>query len=462
MLRSNEAGGLGKSQSLFFVCPFVFLYWQTLPAGFRMASVQHEFVRAASAVETRLIPPRDFAPLALAVDDRLPTDIELVLAYRYHVSLNCCADALTCGLRAFPHLTGAVGKTDPPHGMIVPSAHGTVLEVVESTGGFAIGDLESLALREHSARLIPHDGESMQGALFRARLTLMPAAGLSILGLRVSHAVVDGTGLAWFLSHCTAHLRGVEPGPVFHERSHGFGKCLDGPDEAPHHYHDAGALSIDGSWADDTTATTTPVVFAIHVDTVRRRLNASSLLDARLRLGAWLCTETAACHPAFTEVALWCDPRGTNGIPAGYTGNAGCYLHFPLREGMTKELSRQLRNMATRSGFQQIAGTYRRIKRAESLGRPVVWDGPGTGLLQLNLVPHAVAGTDFGKGVPVLGLLLTRNSSGLRISLTTDGSRFLVEACLPAGVGASLVEACRASGLGPSVWCRGMNMLECP
>jgi hypothetical protein len=429
-----------------------------LPAGFRRFFLQDGFVRVASTDETRLIPPRDFAPLALAADDRLPTDIELVLAYRYAISPDCCADTLARGLRTFPHLTGTAGETDHPHGMIVPSARGTALEVVESTGAFAIGDLEELALQEHSARFIPHDGDG----LFRARLTLMPAAGLSILGLRVSHMAVDGTGLAWFLSHCTAHLRGVEPDPVFHERSHGFGNCLAGPDEAPHRYRDAGVPAFNMSWADDAAATTTPVVFDIDSDAVRSCLNASSVLDARLRLGAWLCTETAARHPAFTEVALWCDPRGMNGIPAGYTGNAGCYLHFPLREGLTKELTHQLRNMATRGGFQQIADTYRRIKRAEAIGRTVVWDGPGTGVLQLNLVPHAVAGADFGMGVPALGLLLTRNSSGLRISLTTDGSRFLVEACLPAGVGASLVGACRASGLHPSVWCCGRKMLECP
>jgi hypothetical protein len=254
--------------------------------------------------------------------------------------------------------------------------------------------------------------------------------------------------------HCTAAMRGVEPPDVFHERRHGFGECLDGAWESPQRYRE-------GFAAADAEAQTTPVVFAMQADTVRRHFNASSILDARLRLGAWLCAMVSARHPVFAEVGLWCDPRGTNGIPASYTGNAGCYLHFPLRDRTADDLTHDLRKMTTRAGFQRIADAYRQIKRAEAEGRPLVWDGPGNDILQLNLVPHAVAGTDFGHGLPAFALLLSRNSSGLRISLTPDASRFLIEACLPDGVGDFLTESCRAAGLQPSIWCRGRKMLEC-
>jgi hypothetical protein len=410
-------------------------------------------MRSFYQTEIRPLPAHDFVPLALSVDDRLPADIQLVLAYRNGLSQDGCVEALERGLRGFPHLTG---KADCAPGKlperIVPSEVGPVLEVVESPAVMDVDDLEALPLEEHAAAFIPQ--RCMPESLFRARLTLMPQTGFGILGLGVSHMAVDGTGLAWFIMHCTAALRGVEPPAVFHERRHGFGDCLDGPQESPQRYRACGAVA-------DSEARTTPAVFAIRADHVRRHFHASSILDARLRLGAWLCTMAAERHPAFAETSLWCDPRGTHGIPAGYTGNAGCYLHFPLRDRTAEDLTRDLRSMTTRAGFQRIADTYRQIKRAEADGRPLVWDGPGNDILQLNLVPHAVAGTDFGSGLPAFALLLSRNSSGLRISLTPDASRFLIEACLPAGLGDSLAEACRTAGLQPSIWCRGRKMLEC-
>jgi hypothetical protein len=396
----------------------------------------------------------DFAPLALSGDDRLPADIQLILAYRGIIPPQRCAAAIEHGLRIFPHLTGRItGDLVTGAALITPGDGGFALEVEESTAMMNIRDLEALPLGEHSTTFVPHERKpASPGSLFQARLTLMPRAGLCVLGLRVSHAAVDGTGLAWFISHCTAALRGAEPPAVFHERRHGFGTCLDGPDEPPHGYRQAGS-PLGG----DAEARSIPTVFAIQADAVRGFFGGASILDARLRLAAWLCATRSA---DFSEVALWCDPRGTSGIPAGYTGNAGCYLHFPLRGMTVEELTRQIRGMATRRGFQRIADTYQKIKSAEARGHPLVWDGAGKGILQLNLVPHAVTGTDFGCGIPVFAILLSRNSSGLRLSLTPDASCFLIEACLPDGHGDSLVETCRVAGLHPAVWCRGPDLSE--
>jgi hypothetical protein len=390
-------------------------------------------------IETRLLPSHDFAALSLSMDDRLPTDIQLVLAYRHGLSADVCAAALERGLRNFPHLTGKTEGKLPER--IVPSGHGCVFEVVE-THAMDIDGLEALPLEEHAARFMPQH----EGALLQARLTQMPDSGLSILGLRASHMAVDGSGLACFIMHCTAALRGVEAPVVFHDRRQGFGEIRDEAREIPHRYRE-------GAAAADVDARAKPVIFAIQTETVRRHFNTPSILDARLRLGAWLCAMAGKRHPAVAETALWCDPRGTNGIPASYTGNAGCYLHFPLQGRSADDLAQDFKKMTTRAGFQRIAATYQQIKRAEAEGRSLFWDGPGDDILQLNLVPHVVAGTDFGHGLPDFALLLTRNSSGLRISLTPDASRFLIEACLPDGVGDSLAESCRAAGLQPSIWC---------
>lgn len=375
----------------------------------------------------------DFAPLDLSVDDRLPADIELVMGYRDGIAPEHCAAALERGLRAFPHL---LGKLD---GMrIVPSESLFALETLDLPGAMDIRDLEEMPLAIQSATFIPG---GRADSLFAARWTRYPETNLSVLGMRVSHAAVDGTGLALFINECTAASRRVTTPPLFHERRHGFGTNLDGEDEAPHGYSDAGdATEV------DLLARSSPTLFSIPSENVRKHFQSTTLLDARLRLGAWLC---AALESRFPECALWCDPRGLKGIPATYTGNLGCYLHFKNRADI---LTQQLKATATRAGFQCIADTHRRIKLAEARGRPLVWQ---SGALQLNLVPHAVAGTDFGSGLPQYAILLSRNSSGLRISLTPDATRFLIEACLPDGLGDLLLEKSEVAGLGPSPWCQG-------
>lgn len=382
---------------------------------------------------------RDFLPVELSLDDRLPADIQLVMAYRYGIAADACSAALKRGLQAFPHLMGKLEGA-----RILPPAGDFLLETEDLPGVVGICDLEEMPLSEQSATFIP---ESCADSLFAVRLTQFAETDLSVLGLRVSHAAVDGSGLALFINHCTAALRGCEAPPIFHERSYGFGQTLDGADEPPHGYCEAGRAA-----GEDAPVGSSATLFAIQAEKVRWHFQAASILDARLKLGAWLCT---ALREKFSEVALWCDPRGLNGIPATYTGNLGCFLHFPLRGTTAEEFTKQLRATATRSGFQRIAETHRSIKLAELRGNPLAWDGGGRDVLQLNLVPHAVDGTDFGSGVPDFALLLSRNSSGLRISLTPDASRFVIETCLPGVLGDDLLEKCRAAGLEPSPWCRG-------
>jgi hypothetical protein len=375
----------------------------------------------------------DFEPLDLSVDDLLPADIELVMGYRGQLASEHCAAALKRGLSAFPHLTGKLEEM-----RIVPSEGEFALETVDLPGAMRFRDLEEMPLASQSAAFIP---QGRADSLFAAQWTRFPETDVSVLGMRVSHAAVDGTGLALFINECTAAIRGVGSPPLFHERCHAFGTKLNGEDKAPHGYREA------EGWAQvDILAHSSPTLFAIPSENVCAYFQATTLLDARLRLAAWLC---AALESHFPEVALWCDPRGLNGIPATYTGNLGCYLPF---QNLADELTKQLKATATRAGFQRIADTHRRIKLAESRGHPLTWKG---GALQLNLVPHAVAGTDFGIGLPGYAILLSRNSSGLRISLTPDTSRFLIEACLPDDLCDVLLEKCNGARLEPSPWCRG-------
>jgi hypothetical protein len=393
----------------------------------------------------------EFEALALSEDDQLPTPIQLVMAYRGVMSAERCEEAFLRGLTCFPHLTGKLsyglaGRLD----QIVPCEDSFSLEVTEREDVWDCQDLALFSLERLSHDFVPLQGES----LFQARLTVFPYAGFSVLGLRVSHAAVDGTGLACFINNSTAALRGCEPLLVFHERKYGFGSCGEGGSvEIPVGYREAGTLVMAGD-AEDFI----PTYFVISVAGVRSFFGASSVLAARLRLAAWLSAGVAQRDESYTSLVLWCDARGTNEIPPTYTGNVGCYLSFPLCGMGAEALAQEMKKIATRRGFERIAATYRAIKGAEAVGRPLLWEGKG--MLQVNLVPHAVGGTDFGHGVPAFALLLSRNSSGLRISLTPDASRFLVECCLPNGLGDALVEQCQLAGLAPSVWCGEENALD--
>jgi hypothetical protein len=127
-------------------------------------------------------------------------------------------------------------------------------------------------------------------------------------------------------------------------------------------------------------------------------------------------------------------------------------MHFPLEPGEDRSAFTHLKRMAARAGFAAIADTYARLKAAEAAGRIVLWDGPGDSLLSLNLVRHVRGAADFGQGGPGLGLLLTRNVSGLRFFHSPDGKTLVTEACLPPGHGAALRSACERWGLAVRPW----------
>jgi hypothetical protein len=117
-------------------------------------------------------------------------------------------------------------------------------------------------------------------------------------------------------------------------------------------------------------------------------------------------------------------------------------------------LAENIRWLGTREGLAAIRKTYQTITAQREAGREIWWDGPHDDLLQLNLLtpPRKVA--DFGGGPPLLTLLLTRNSSGLRITPTVCGGFILVEATLPEGVADELVVRCRKRCLAPMLWGR--------
>lgn len=418
------------------------------------------------------VPPRDFAPVGLCLDDVLPVGMVLVLGYARRLDPRALRDALESALRAFPHLGGQVFiQPYPLRAALVPGHRPVLLEWIRSGDPLPepadpaapLEALESLDQKTLAARYAPSAAaasrtamEALQAPLLQLRLTWLPDDRGCVLGILVSHLALDGAGLALFLEHMTAALR-VAPAPaVIHERRATFPDPLPEAGAAPEHYREIPQLSL--SMADgDPLAATEAAIFSIPLASLGRKLGAVSPAEARFYLAAALSLEAAALRPALRTVALWCNARGLGTVPRGYTGNAGCYLHLPIVPGDAESLLRGLKRAVTRGGFAEIAAIYGRLKAAEAAGRFVFWNGPGESLLSLNLVPHARGVPDFGAGGPAYAQLLTRNVSGLRLYSTPDGERFVIEACLPPGHGDALMAACARLDLPARAWHRGIR-----
>lgn len=391
-----------------------------------------------------------FDPLPLVADDLVPTSMLLVLVYPYRIDPKELAAGLRSGLKSFPHLTGEIcGSTDPIDLIVRPSSAGVYLDVARSNEALDQQVIEAMTLAEQASHFAPSwtynhrwHGDTDRTPLFHSRLTTADDSATSVLSLFASHMAIDGTGLMLMLAHSTAAIHQVSAPPIFHDRR--LLECVGDAtsQKLPHGYIecDEQSQALLDQW--DTVDSFSLGIFTVSVESVRRQFGAKSLKEARLALTARLCTMLQEHSHQVTEVALWCDPRGTAGIPKTYTGNTGCYVHLPL-SNKDADLANDLRAMSTRHGFSKITKTYRAIKAAESRGNVVIWDSTDPGVVPVNLVPFSRIGMDWGQGQPVFGQMLSRNSHGLRIWTSPDGKRLLVEAFLRRPLPETLIDRCR-------------------
>ena len=390
-----------------------------------------------------------FAPLELSLEDRLEIDLQLVLGHRQRIDPERLKRAVGAGLESFPHLAGRLEHGDR-NWRIVPARGEVQLERVEDGGRFAMADLEAMPAQELAERFLPGKSVPDDGdrGLFRLRWTR--CGGGDVLGLRVSHAAVDGAGLGWFARCCAAGARGIPPPHVSHDRHGILTTAADGLAETPAGYREIAARPAGWQWPPDPWVKEMPQYFMVPAGTARKVTGMNgSLLETRLALSAWLCGRLSEIAPSLTMVAVWCDPRGGGLVPRHFTGNAGCYHTLPLRGKPLPEVMADLKQLAGRAGLRRTAELHRSIKSAEADGRMVVWDGPRNDLLQLNLLPRAVESGPGGP--PDFSRLLSRNSSGLRVSVMPGGSGFLIEASLATGCAMALVEEAHRHGLAPVV-----------
>lgn len=412
------------------------------------------------------VPSQDFAPLPLCLDDALPVSMVLLLGFRYRLDPVALRSALATALQAFPHLGGRLHLNLQPFQVaLVPGGREVQLEWIRSDSS-RLETLETLDQETLAARFAPSAAaaarspmQALQAPLLQLRLTWLPEEDACVLGVMASHLALDGTGMALFLAHVTAAMRGGTAPAVIHDRRCTFPDPLPTDGTLPPFYREVPQLSLAMAQDQDPLAATEATVFSIHAENLDRLLGQASFADARLFLAAQLCREVAARQPGRRMLAQWCNARGLGHVPRNYTGNAGCYAHLPLEAlplegGDTESLYRGLKQLITSRGFAGINDAYARLKAAEAAGRYAFWEGPGDNLLSLNLVPHIRNPADFGHGSPEFGLLLTRNVSGLRLFSSPDGDRLIVEACLASGLGEALIAACERLGLRTQVWHR--------
>jgi hypothetical protein len=421
----------------------------------------------------RLIQPEDilsvrvlnFKPMRLCLDDVLPVSMVLLLGYNYRLDPIVLRTSLQTALQVFPHLSARIHlNLEPLQADLVPGDNEVQIEWIRAKPSSlqATESLESLTSLDQDtlfacfapslAATVRTPMQALQAPLLQLRLTWLSDSDACVLGVMVSHMVLDGTGLALFLNHLTAALQGGIAPTVVHDRHYTFPESLAKGTDLPEHYQEIPHLSLAMAQGQDNLAPCQVTVFSVAVESLEKHLGTRSLADARLFLAAHLCQEVAAMQPRRRTLALWCNTRGLGHVPRNYTGNAGCYMHFPLESGDPGHCYQNLKRAITRNGFAKITDTYAHLKAAEAAGRYVFWNGPGEDLLSLNLVPHVRGAADFGRGIPVYAQLLTRNVSGLRIYSSPDGQRLVVEVSLPTPHGAALIASCESLGLWVQAW----------
>ena len=316
----------------------------------------------------------------------------------------------------------------------------------------SLPELDSLSHDDLIQKFLPDEAQRVRNEMLRSPLLSVKATTLgdggSVLGMVVSHCLIDGTGLSLFMQCCTAAFRSSKAPVPVHSRDVLNVPRTDPLTLPPWYVEHDGELAWEREWS---LANRYSLCLFSVADTELNAAFDTNHSNPWFQLTAFLCNELSESDD-YSEVALWCDVRGQLSIPTSYSGNVGCYQHEPIGrdgESLATLAERLQASVATSdSGAKQsVAEIYQAIKQTESAGHQVRWLGTEPHVLPVNLVPYSAAPLDFGRGGPQFARILTRNLHGLRISRSPAAAEFVIEACLPGEQAASLVKRCQAKGL---------------
>ncbi|MEM1069093.1 MAG: acyltransferase [Planctomycetota bacterium] len=398
-----------------------------------------------------LHPVSKTSDIELAIDDLVPKSISLIIGYDDDIS-DHVVGAFQAGLNAFPHFAGRIQGELNPLQLIVESTEDGIPFEWGSSDSLTTKEWESVSSEHWTMDFLPSSA-TISGGLVRSPLLAVKTTRLkdggSVLGLFLSHMLVDGVGLGLFFLHCAAAHRDVPAPTPIHDRSM-LASNLAGPAALPSWYRtDRNDESI-REW--DLAEKSKVCVFSIGDRDLPKRLTTdNSGPNAWYGLTSFLCHQLSRLSGLDT-VAMWCDLRGSLSIPRTYSGNVGCYWHERITEpddGIAGLASR-LRTNAS-AGSSHVQAIYRAVKQRQLQGESVRWCGTEPNVLPVNLVPFSMEPLDLGVGKPRFLRNLTRNLHGLRISRAPQRADFIVEVCLPNDLPHALVSECCSQGLNANV-----------
>ncbi|MEL4893830.1 AMP-binding protein [Crocosphaera sp. Alani8] len=413
-----------------------------------------------------LLWPRSCGPvIRLAEDDNVPNSMVFVLAFPSIIKPSVLIESVQQGLDVFPHLSGRV-RTDIATGQlsIQPCSEGVLLEMRTMDNDFNWDSLESMTNKTLQDWFAPtiigkvSEKHPEDLPLMSVRLTHLPKINGCVLSIFVSHIAIDGVGLAHFLNQCTAHIHEYTVEPVVHGREelYSAAKICSSP-KLPSWYvvtENNDICHPQRVW--EVVEKCHIITYTISDLTLRDLFALADENEFWLYLTAYLWSELN-CEiersregTIYSELALWCNVRGTLDISELYTGNVGCYWHVKFPSMMMTDLvtlTELIKEPMTKEGVERVKSTYSALKIAEFERRTVQWNGLQPHVLPVNLFPYAHSLLNFGSGAPLFGRMLTRNVHGLRISRTVRNDGFQVEACLPEQVNQRLMDVFLRSGL---------------
>lgn len=382
---------------------------------------------------------RHFTPLSLSSYDALSKDIRWVGAFEGLIKSEIIAALLHEGLVHFPHLSGSICQQT---WSVIPRDREIEIEVASSDLCLSFSQIEAMPNDRLCALSMPDQNHwSEQEFLIGAKLVHFTKMNLSLIGFQISHCLVDGVGLNLFLQSALLSLSGEQAPVLKHERS--LLKSVKSPKkcEIPQGYQLN--TSICSFTQQENKNNETAAFITLPVAEIKKAWRTDSLNHARLELAAWLSSECKKAEPKLTELAVWCDVRGI-ALPKYFTGNCGCFLHYPLSDSQEK-MKQHWKHLTSRQGFQRIAEVFSQLQEAERKGEELEWNHHPN-LLHINLLPNRMSHIDFGVGRALFTAILDRNTAGIRVSLTPDKTQFLLEIELPQSIQQHLIDAAKAKG----------------
>ena len=390
--------------------------------------------------------PHLFEPLTLSVDDLLPVRMRFVIGYNYQVDISQLQAAIRDTLKVFPHLTGKLDlNLNKFSARVVPCEREIPLSMSSSIS-WSLHQLNRYPKKKLDKLFLPlNQAMSLLEALNLPFIEFKVSYNKSemVIGLVISHMVLDGSGVGLFMTTLSSMLNPTASNSVkinselIHDRRicYPLSPSHFSREKLPCNYRVVDDLiNVYSQYlesSDDKSEEAQVGVFSFSIHQIAKTRSFESLSDLRLFLLSEISEIIRNVDPSIDTLSIWCSTRGITHVPRLYTGNTGCYVDYSFQAGGAYK---QLKSLVSKKGIRQIRETYHEIKSAEMHGKIVAWDNAHGNKLSINIVPRLAAVADLGEGDPLFAEILTRNVNGIRMFHSQDGRQIIVELSLAAAI----------------------------